>query len=467
VARYATYLRRSSLGEEDKNYSIDDQRDNVRAWGDSNGHTFAAEYSDPGGKSYKLNRPVFQQMLRDAKDGKFDLVVVGRWDRFSRMQDQQSRAIDQFKGYGVEVVSATQPTAPGPMGTLMRNLHGFVSESELYHIRERMLGGRRKRIYAGKILTSSYPLYGYEWGDPEKGKRSYYVEDGETAPVVRLIFALVLAGMTIRGVTVKLEKDGVPTPMQTNASRGRLPKNKPMSSIWRISTLHRILSNPAYCGRHSAWRRQNLETTTIDPATGIEVDRVQRVERPEDHEDRVWFGHDVCPPLVSEADFQTVQALLARNKQNAPRNLRDPEAGLLRGGIAVCGYCGRNMSVKFVQANGYYRYFCCSGTDVPAARALCEGAGYSWRTEELDKPAWDWVRFQFENPDLSLRSGRQTSRRVEPSSTTNSSRWMRRSHGLSGGATTSWRQWLMRRMKTTGWSISLRRSRRRKAFGCG
>jgi Resolvase, N terminal domain len=50
-------------------------------------------------------------MLADAKHHKFDIVVVARYDRFSRVQDQQSVAIYMQERYGVSVVSATQPVA--------------------------------------------------------------------------------------------------------------------------------------------------------------------------------------------------------------------------------------------------------------------------------------------------------------------------------------------------------------------
>ncbi len=103
------YLRRSSPGEDDKKYSLQDQQHDIESrWGEYASHLLSSIYKDPGGKSYDLNRPVFQQLLSDARAKKFDIVVVARWDRFSRMQDQQSVAIYMLEKYGVRVVSATQ-----------------------------------------------------------------------------------------------------------------------------------------------------------------------------------------------------------------------------------------------------------------------------------------------------------------------------------------------------------------------
>jgi site-specific DNA recombinase len=364
------------------------------------GYEHTEEYNDPGGKSYKLNRPVFQQMLRDAKAGLFDVLVVARWDRFSRLMDQQGVAVYQLKGYGVQAVSATEQTGEGPMGALLRTVYGFNAELQLYKIREVTTGGRKKRTQAGKILTGPNPLYGYVWGDPERGKRSFYVEDSETAPVVRLIYSLVLAGMPLRSIAFKLERDGIPTPMQVSASRGRMPKNRTASNTWRHGTIYRMLNNPAYCGRHSAWRHETVETSEVDPATGLDIDRVQLVARPDDHEDKVWFTEQTCPSLVSEADWQRVQVVLTANQQNAPRNLRDREAGLLRGGLAVCGYCKRVMQLKFHRTRGEYRYYCPRSHDGPSEAQRCEGRSFTWNSQELDDAVWRWFMLQFENPDL-------------------------------------------------------------------
>jgi DNA invertase Pin-like site-specific DNA recombinase len=59
---------------------------------------------------------------------------------FPRNQDQQAVAVYQLQRYGVKVISVTQPTPDGPIGTLIRNNYAFAAELELYHIRERTTG---------------------------------------------------------------------------------------------------------------------------------------------------------------------------------------------------------------------------------------------------------------------------------------------------------------------------------------
>jgi site-specific DNA recombinase len=55
---------------------------------------------------------------------------------------------------------------------------------------------------------------------------------------------------------------------------------------------------------------------------------------------------DVIPPLVSRELAAAAQAQLARNWTESIRNNRNPEAALLRGGFARCGYCGKTLRVS-------------------------------------------------------------------------------------------------------------------------
>ena len=385
MARLAIYLRRSSPGEESKNYSLSNQQDDIEKWPEYPQHTLFKTYSDPGGKSYTLNRPVFLRLLADAKAGRFDLVVVGKWDRLSRMQDQQAVAIFQLQQYGVKVVATTEPIPDGPMGTLIRNNYAYASEQELHNIRTRTLSGRRKRVHSGKLPPKPYPLYGYLFADHATKER--YIIDPETAPVVELIYRSLLDGMTMLRIARELDAAHIPTPRAVLAIRGQLPRNWMIIEKWSASTIHRILTHSAYCGRLVGWGIQTTTTERTHKVTGeTEVKRVQ-IARQEDDPDRVVFDESVCPALVSVATWQAVQEQLARNKQQAPRRLRDPDAILLRNGFAICGICGRSLQGSWHKPSNSWRY-------------TCKKKHVSRSVADLDKAVWDWVLAQFSNPDV-------------------------------------------------------------------
>jgi site-specific DNA recombinase len=403
MARSAFYLRRSSPGEEDKNYSLEEQQRDCQRWNDAEQHELIKQclYSDPGGKSYTLNRPVFQHMLADAKAGFFDILVVGRYDRFSRNQDQQAVAIYQLEQYGVKVVSATEPVPDGVIGTFMRNTYAFNAELELQHIRARTTAGKKARMRNGKPLVGCFPLYGYQWADPhEPHGKSRYIPDPETAPVVRRIFAAVVTGMTLRQLANSLERDGIPTPGQIHQARGET-KGRTCSPVWHLSGLTRILTNPAYIGKHSGWRHALRSVTVLHPVTGEPIERKRLAERPGDDPERVFFSADVCPPLVDEATFAAVQAVFEQNRRQAARNMRAPQSALLRSGFLRCGYCGRFMQPRRNPHRGNdYRYYCPSATGTKIIQERCGGRAFSIRCAEVDDLVWRWFIHAFENPDV-------------------------------------------------------------------
>src|SRR5207302_931926 len=106
----------------------------------------------------------------------------------------------------------------------------------------------------------------------------------------------------------------------------------------------------------------------------------------------------VCPRLVDDATFDSVQLILERNKAESRRRLHNPEALLVRNGFAKCGYCGGNMVSSWSKAGGYYLYTCArsrSDTSQP-----CSGGRFSRRASELDALMWRAVIFVFEHPEI-------------------------------------------------------------------
>lgn len=394
MARVAAYLRRSSPDEEDKNYSIETQLDDIRAWTARNGHELAETYSDPGGRSYTLDRPMLQQMLAEARQGTFDLVCVGRYDRLSRNQQQQAVAIWQFKEHGVEVVSVSQPVPDGAIGDMLRGSYAFAAEFELENIRARTNAGKKARVHSGKLPPMSRPKYGYAFAD---SNRERYVPHPETADVVRRIFALSASGQTIRGIGKHLNDEHVPTPSQMAVADGNGGAYPIAGAGWRSKAIHNILTDSAYLGKLVGFGTKVTTGTRKNPITGAMVTVRRVVKRDANDPAGFAYGPDVCPPLIDDATFQAVQERLKRNKEESSRNLRHPEDVLVRGGIARCAYCNHALSVKFVNNRGKHYYFCSTRNDqhgaCTAPRELLITA------ETLDNACWEWFTRQLTQPE--------------------------------------------------------------------
>ena len=404
MARVAAYLRRSSPGEEAKNYSIESQLDDITRWAEREGHTIVRSYSDPGGKSFTLNRPIFQQTLTDARGGHFDIVAVGRYDRFSRNQIQQSVAIYQFGECDVKVISATQPVPEGALGDFMKGSYAFAAELELENIRARTYAGKKARVHSGRLPAAPRPKYGYRYTDDKKER---YEPHPETAGVVQRIFAMSAGGATIRKIALTLTKEGVPTPSQQLVMDGYPPVKSASANEWRRSMIGRMLRDKAYVGKLVGHAVKVAFTTRKHPVTGESIPVRRATKRATGDPDSYQYSPDVCPPLVTEEVFAAVAERLVINKEQASRNTKHPEEVLLRSGLASCGHCGRKLALRWGTGNGgkgtRVRVYTCiarrqSPADCPAPKHINIVAA------NLDSAAWEWFTRQLAHPERMRES---------------------------------------------------------------
>ncbi len=382
-------------GEDDKNYSIESQLCDIRTWAGEHGHVVGPVYSDPGGRSYTLNRLVLQNMLTDARTGNFDIVCVGRFDRFSRIQVQCTVAIYLFREAGVEVSSATEPLPEGAVGEFVRNGIIFAAETELGNIRMRTYGGKRSRVHSGKLPSSPWPKYGYQYADDKKER---YVPNPETAPVILRIFNLYAAGATIRAIEKTLTDECVPTPFTVLEKMGRKAAKRGGEAAWYGSTVFTILTNPAYIGKLVGFRTKYETHTIIHPITGERRATRRRVARSADDPNSFAYGPEVCPPLVSEEIFAAVQERLRQNKERASLNTKHPGEILLRSGLIRCGYCGGYCVAMWNKTGQVYRYGC--NNRLHHHRNCPAPTRFSVLTNVLDEVVWNYFIEQLSHPEL-------------------------------------------------------------------
>jgi DNA invertase Pin-like site-specific DNA recombinase len=102
----------------------------------------AVEYIEKA--SSVKHRPVFQQMLADARAGKFDVVLVWRIDRFARSMKDFINITLQLDAWKVRLVSATEPVDSGdqsPFGRFTLQLLALLAELERNIIVARVQSG--------------------------------------------------------------------------------------------------------------------------------------------------------------------------------------------------------------------------------------------------------------------------------------------------------------------------------------
>src|SRR5258707_9883459 len=240
MTRTAIYCRVSTPGTKNTTSLTEQERINR-----AHAATLGWEVSEPhvyreveGGED--LYRPCMDRLWDAIQAHEVDGVIIDVLDRLSRDEGDQGAFYHHCDRYGVTVELASQDYDETEQGRTLRFIAGLHARMEHADIKRRTQRGRKARVAAGKIFARSSPLYGYLWADPEKGHRSAYVVDPETAPIVGRVFEAVAAGVPIGRLAMQLEAEGIPTPGMILAKRGQLPAGRTYSAIWRRGTILRI-----------------------------------------------------------------------------------------------------------------------------------------------------------------------------------------------------------------------------------
>ena len=193
---------------------------------------------------------------------------------------------------------------------------------------------------SGKRLCSQ-PIYGYE-----ADANGDWQEDSETAPVVREIFALCLAGHGPSIIANILTERNIPTPGTIRYQRtGNLQGYCPEAPCkWVYQTIGEILSRREYLG-HTV----NFKTTK----KSYKSKKIIHIAP----EEQVVY-ENTQPAIVDQDTFDRVQEIRINGRQ---RHIKCGEPGLFSG-LLFCADCGSKMyhhrgrSVKSEQ-----EYYTCAG----------------------------------------------------------------------------------------------------------
>ncbi|HEV2460599.1 MAG TPA: recombinase family protein [Ktedonobacterales bacterium] len=398
--RTAIYCRVSTPGQRNTTSLPEQERINREhaaglGWEVSEPHVYREV---EGGED--LYRPHMDRLWDAIQAHEIDAVVIDVLDRLSRDEGDQGAVYHHADRYGVVIELASQDYDESEQGRTLRFIAGLHARMEHADIRRRTQRGRKARVAAGKMLAGAYPLYGYLWGDPDKGQRTYCIIDPETAPIVVRIFTQAATGVPLRKIARDLELGGIPTPGQVLAERGQLPANRTYSAAWRVGTIRRILWHPAYIGEHAAYRRQRHVAKVRPPETGVTVKVRQVIERAEDDPVRVMLPNS-CPALVSRELAERVHAHLRENQAESAGRNPDVLETLWRN-LQVCGHCGR--ATRTMAHPWGRRYYCRAHWNRNGARPNpCPGGGYSIRAQELDAAGWADVHAWLENEENVAR----------------------------------------------------------------
>ena len=169
--RSAIYARVSTFDQEPEN-----QLAEIRRYVAARGWMSTTEFVDRGISGAKDRRPALDELLRDARRRRFDVLVVWRLDRLGRNRRHLIVLLEELQALGIAFVSLNEGIdATTPAGKLQMHILGAIAEFERERIRERVLAGLRRARAQGTRL-----------GRPRKAPATIVVPGGSVRDAARV-----------------------------------------------------------------------------------------------------------------------------------------------------------------------------------------------------------------------------------------------------------------------------------------
>ena len=310
MIKVASYCR-VSTDKDDQANSFESQQRYFRAYIDRQPEWELYQiYADEGitGTSTK-KRAAFNQMIADARMGKFERILTKEVSRFSRNILDTIAYTRELKALGVGVlflndgISTLEPDAE-----LRLSIMGSIAQEESRKTSSRVKWGQTRRMEQGVVFGRS--LLGY---DVKDGRLTVNPEGAE---LVRLIFHKY--GVEKKGTTViarELREAGYRT------HRGGIR--------WNGSCIVKLLKNEKYVG-------DLIQKKTITP------DYLTHAKKANHGEEELVIIRDHHPPIIDRELWGVVQEELKKRNRNGALGAGHSNRYIFSGKIK-CGECGASF----------------------------------------------------------------------------------------------------------------------------
>jgi site-specific DNA recombinase len=255
------------------------------------------------------NRPEFLRMIAEAKDCRFDVVLVHKLDRFARNRQDSIGYRMQLKRYGVSLISILEYIDDSPESIILESVLEAMAEYYSKNLAREVNKGMRENALKG-MHTGGLPPLGYDV-DPQTRK---LVINGNEAEAVRLIYDLFLEGLGYDKIINELNLRGYKT--KTGSTFGH-------------NSIHNIVRNEKYIGIY-----------IFNRSAPKDVDGKRNHHQDKDIDEIIRID-DAVPPIISKSVFTQVQHKIEERKNCRASNCAK-EVYLLAGKI-FCGECGYTM----------------------------------------------------------------------------------------------------------------------------
>ena len=291
------YPRVSTEDQFRNGHSLGEQKERMLKLCDYKNYEVYKVYEDAEISAKDMNRPAFQEMIQDIKDGKINKIIVYKLDRLTRSIKDLEEICTFLEENNCSLESMCEDintsTANGKFFIRMLTI---LAQLEIERTSERtkfgMIGAVKKGHFVGRA-----PI-GYD-----KQDKKLVINDIESE-VIRRIFDLYIKGMAANAITKLLNEE------------------KALNRKWIPTLVDRILSNEIYIGNYV-----HRKTISVE-------------------ESQTFIG--VAPAIIEEEVFNIAQVQKQKNLKNYKRkqtyifmqSIKCPKCDTIMGGCSSKSHTG-------------------------------------------------------------------------------------------------------------------------------
>ena len=303
------YPRVSTDDQVREGFSLDEQEKEMKKLCMYKNYQIYKVYREEGVSAKNMNRPKFQEMMRDLKDGKINRIIVYKLDRLTRSIQDLEVICKLIEKYHCSLDSVSEEiNTDTAMGVFFIRMTTILAQLEIERTSERTKFGLKGAAKNGHFCGKA-PI-GYR-----KINKKLVIDDLESE-VVKEIFDDYVNGLSVCTITKKLN------------NKNALNRN------WRTTTIDRMLSNYIYCGDYLYGKRaKNMKPIHLE---------------------------NICPAIIDKETFKMVQTQKERNLKNYTRKHTYVYMQKI-----VCSKCnkimgGSSSTSKNKPTQIYYKCNCCN-----------------------------------------------------------------------------------------------------------
>lgn len=303
------YPRVSTDDQVREGFSLDEQEKEMKKLCMYKNYQIYKVYREEGVSAKNMNRPKFQEMIQDLKDGKINRIIVYKLDRLTRSIQDLEVICKLIEKYHCSLDSVSEEiNTDTATGVFFIRMTTILAQLEIERTSERTKFGLKGAAKNGHFCGKA-PI-GYR-----KINKELVIDDLESE-VVKEIFDDYVNGLSVCTITKKLN------------NKNALSRN------WRTTTIDRMLSNYIYCGDYLYGKRaKNMKPIHLE---------------------------NIYPAIIDKETFKMVQTQKERNLKNYTRKHTYVYMQKI-----VCSRCNKIMGGSSTTSRNkptqiYYKCNCCN-----------------------------------------------------------------------------------------------------------